>query len=43
MLDLKALFKEIKSLEEKGIKVTKEILSISQSSPSYHVLSSGIR
>ena len=39
VLDLRALCKEIKSLEEKNIKVNKEILSISQSAPlilSYH-------
>ena len=39
VLDLRALCKEIKSLEEKNVKVNKEILSISQSAPlilSYH-------
>ena len=39
VLDLRALCNEIKNLEEKNIKVTKDILSISQSAPlimSYH-------
>ena len=39
VLDLEALCNEIKNLEEKNIKITKDILSISQSAPlimSYH-------
>ncbi|RPH06810.1 MAG: adenylosuccinate synthase [Alphaproteobacteria bacterium TMED93] len=39
VLDLRALYNEIKSLEEKNIKITEEVLSISQGAPlimSYH-------